>query len=126
MGRIIVKDKIQEFVRQNVIIMDMALGTMGGDLANISKIRQPFKSGDMMKETYHEKIAVLKHVVIVNTPYAAVQERGSRDDGSYAIRKYSTPGTGKEFLIGAAEVVFKNGVNYFRQAVNNNQLNLGL
>lgn len=126
MGRIIVKDKMPEFVRQNVGIMDLALSVMGNDLANIAKIRQPFKSGDMMKETYHERVSNLKHHVVVNTEYAAVQERGSRLDGSYVIRKYTTPNTGKGFLIGAAEVVMKNGANYFKQAVNNNQLNLGL
>jgi len=49
MSRVIVKDHLPTFVRNNTQVMSAALLRMGGDIYQISKIKVPFKKGDLQK-----------------------------------------------------------------------------
>ena len=117
MGRVIITDNSKRFIAINATVMDNALSTMGEDVANIAKSRVPFKGGDLFKSIKHVKVKVLKHRVEVTEDYAGYQEAGQRADGSHIVRNYSTPGTGKGFLLGAGERVTSQALNYFKQAV---------
>lgn len=120
MGRVILKDEIKRFGEKARITLDFALDNIAKDIVNIAKIYVPYKEGDLFKEIMHEKVAILAHKVVVDSDYAAYQERGKRKDGTHVVRKYTTPNTGAHFLENAANKIVENAVEYIRQA---NQLN---
>jgi len=109
-------DNSRRFMRVNARVLDAALGRMGRDIVQVTKIRIPFKSGDLQKEIEHKKVAKLVHKVIINKEYAAYQEKGQRADGSRVVRKYTTPGTGKNALKDGGTTVTKDALNYLKQA----------
>lgn len=111
-----VVNNMPRFYRSNTEMMGGALSRMGRDIINISKIRVPFREGDLMKSAEDVKVSALHHKVLYNEEYAGYQERGKRKDGSRKVRNYSTPGTGKDFLKGAGKQVKQNVLNYFKQA----------
>ena len=111
-----VVNNMPKFYRSNTEMMGGALSRMGRDIVNISKIRVPFKDGDLMKSAEEVKVSVLHRKVLYNKEYAGYQERAKRKDGSRKVRNYSTPGTGKDFLKGAGKQVKQNVLNYFKQA----------
>lgn len=117
MNRVIVEDHLQEYVRRHEVLLDKALGRMAGDIKIIAKIRVPFKSGDLMRAIRDEKRGSLKYRVIADKEYAGYQERGARADGSRVVRKYTTPNTGKDYLLGAGLKVSRNAINYIKQAI---------
>lgn len=63
---------------------------------DIAKPKTPKKDGNLKNDVLKQ---VLGHhgTMVWNKDYAAVQERGSRRDGSYRIKNYSTPGTGPTY-----------------------------
>lgn len=111
-----VVNNMPRFYRSSTEMMGGALSRMGKDIINISKIRVPFKEGDLMKSAEDVKVSALHRKVLYNEEHAGYQERGKRKDGSRKVRNYSTPGTGKDFLKGAGKQVSKNALNYFKQA----------
>lgn len=52
-------------------------------------------------------------VVGFNTPYAAVQHEGQREDGTHIIKNYTHAGTGKKFL---ERKLFNNADDYIKVA----------
>lgn len=115
-------DNLMKFVNNNADDMDRALSRMSKDILQISKVRVPFKRGNLQKQGESKKIAKMKHRVVYDEEYAAYQERGQRKDGTRRVINYSTPGTGKDFLKGAGQTVGKQALNYLRQAANRKKL----
>lgn len=111
-----VTNKIMDFGERTVEVFDSALGRMGKDIEQIAKMKVPLKDTNLFKEIKYEKIGTLKHKIIVDSDYAAYQERGRRFDGSHVVKNYTTPGTGKDFLKGAAQQVVDKGIEYLKQA----------
>lgn len=124
MGVIRVVDKMPEFVRQNANVMDRAMERMARDILMVANISVPFKTGELQKSGDIERSAQMSYKVWFREEYAAFQERGSRADGSHYVRKYTTPGTGRAFLLNGAQTVGRDTLNYLKQAANNIRLGL--
>ena len=52
--------------------------------------------------------------IIWKVPYASYQERGSRADGSYVVKNYTTPGTGKDFAKNAVKKTLKEVEKFYK------------
>lgn len=118
MSKVKYVNNFQSFVNSTDNVMEGAIARMSKDTGTIAKIRIPFKGGDLQKSEEQIKVSKLHMKVLFNEEYASYQERGERKDGSRKVRKYSTPGTGKDFLKEAGEKVGRDAVNYFKQAAN--------
>lgn len=111
-----VEDKSAQFQAVNSKQMDIALGRMAQDIEILAKVRVPLKSGNLMKQIERKRLSNKKHQVRVDEDYAAYQERGMRKDGSRVVKRYTTPGTGKDFLKNAGKNVAARATSYFRNA----------
>lgn len=109
-------DNILHFDRQTIQVFDAALGRMAKDIVQVAKIRVPYKDGDLQDSIESEKRGLLRHRVVAKKKYASYQERGMRQDGSHAVRKYTTPNTGKHYLQQGGDKVKENALNYLKQA----------
>lgn len=118
-NKVIVKDGLSVFAKNNESVMDSALGRMGIDVQRQAQTYVPVarvQGGTLFKEIKYIKKGKMKHRIEVMLPYAAYQERGERHDGSHKVRRYSTPGTGKHFLLRAGERISSQSLNYLKQA----------
>lgn len=104
-----ITDNMAKFIKANADVFDKALERMSTDCVQIAWIRVPFLSGALQKEIKAEKVAPLKHRVVVNKEYAAVRE-------FVEAKHYTTPNTGTRYLKEAGDSVSKNALNYFKQA----------
>lgn len=111
-----IEDNSKRFERESDKAMDSAVGRMAKDVKQISQVKVPFKKGDLQKSADIEDRGIAKRRVSYDKKYASYQERGERADGGHKVRKYSTPGTGKNYLSDAGETVGGNAVQYFKQA----------
>lgn len=116
MSRVKVVDNLPAFVRNNTQVMSAALSRMANDIKQVSKIRVPFKTGQLQKSGQVRKKGELHMQVVYDEDYAGYQERGRRADGSREVRKYTTPSTGKNFLKNAGKQIAKDFVNFIKQA----------
>jgi hypothetical protein len=123
-GKMVIKNGLQRFKNANGRLMDMAMERMTRDTATLAKVRMPYREGDMTDNTSVERKRTMRYRVLVNVEYAAYQERGQRKDGTHKVRKYSTPGTGKDFLKGSGQTIARDGLNYLKQAANNLRMKL--
>lgn len=73
-------------------------GAQGGTLK-----RSPIAGGP--KRGPVQKISKKEYVIGYYVPYAAYQHRGMRYDGTRVVKRYSKPGSRKEFLLQAAREV---------------------
>lgn len=55
------------------------------------------KRDNFLRKDVLKQVLGLNAKIIWDKAYAAVQERGSRKDGTHKIRNYTTPGTGPHF-----------------------------
>lgn len=111
-----IDDRSKQFIVNNTRQMDAALERMAGDIETLGKVKVPLKSGNLQDQFNKKKVGVLHHQVRVDEDYASYQERGMRKDGSRVVRRYTTPGTGKNFLKGAGQQVAPRAVQYIKQA----------
>lgn len=111
-----VDDKMDKFISKNDLLMDNALNRMARDIRQVALSTVPYKDGDLFNSAEDTKKAKLKYWVIFNTEYAAYQERGQRKDGSRIVRRYTTPGTGRDYLKNGGRQIAKDSLNYFKQA----------
>lgn len=117
-SRIRIVNNLPEFIEKNAVVMDKAAKRMAEDTVKLAKVRVPFEEGDLQQSGHAKKKKKLRYWALFDIIYAAYQERGYRRDGSRVVRNYTTPGTGKGYLVGAGEKVSHNIVNYLRQAAN--------
>jgi len=111
-----VVDKSNQFVAENRRQMDSALERMATDIQTIGKVKVPLKSGNLQDQFSTKRLGIMHHQVRVDEDYASYQERGMRKDGSRVVRRYTTPGTGKNFLKGAGQQVAPRAIQYIKQA----------
>lgn len=116
MARVRVDDKSKAFMAANERQMDIALGRMAQDIETIAKVRVPLKSGNLQDMIKKKRVSAKHHQVRADEDYAGYQERGMRKDGSRVVRRYTTPGTGKDYLKGAGQQVAPKATHYFKQA----------
>lgn len=55
--------------------------------------------------------------IIWKVPYASYQERGSRADGSYVVKHYTTPGTGKDFAKNAVKKTLSDVNKFYKNII---------
>ena len=55
--------------------------------------------------------------IIWKVPYASYQERGSRADGSYVVKNYTTPGTGKDFAKNAVKKTLSDVNKFYKNII---------
>jgi hypothetical protein len=113
-----INDKSQQFLRAAENVTEMAFSRMANDISTKSKIRVPFKSGNLQKQIFIRKISSVHFQIWADEVYAHYQERGERADGTHKVRKYTTPGTGKQYLSRAGGEVVDKAILYYRQASN--------
>ena len=111
-----VESDILKWSSKAVDAMGIAYDRMAKDIVRLAKIKVPYKSGDLMKETKSKKLGLLKYRVTVDKEYASYQERGKRKNGTHVVRKYTTPNTGRNFLSGSADSVVAKHIQYLKQA----------
>jgi hypothetical protein len=68
-----------------------------------AKNKAPLKTGDLRADSGIESPRPLVKRIYFDKEYAVYQEKGSRRDGTRVVRKYTTAGTGKEFLKNAGD-----------------------
>ena len=118
--RVIIKNKMRRFVKQNADVMDSALDRMGEGVKQVAQSQVPYLDGDLHDSAEHKRVSQLRHQVSFGNSkvdYAVYQERGMRADGSRVVRRYTTPSTGKAYLRKAGKTISKDAINYLRQAV---------
>lgn len=116
-----VESKIPQFRMNTKQAADLMLAKMRNDAFVLSKAKVPVgETGDLSASGKQERVKMLHHRVsygeTLSDPYAPYQERGSRKDGSYKVRNYTTAGTGKDFLKNAANNVINKSTQYAKQA----------
>jgi len=119
-GGVRVDSKIPQFRMNTKQAADLMLAKMRNDAFVLSKAKVPVKEGDLSASGKQEKVKALHHRVSygesLRDPYAPYQERGSRKDGSHKVKRYTTAGTGKDFLKNAANNVISKSTQYAKQA----------
>jgi hypothetical protein len=122
MSRVKITDDTKKFIKAHESVFDEAVETMAKDMLRLSKQRVPRKDNDLTRSGQVEKgkNPMEWYVSYGNdgsnaSDYAAVQERGYRS-GARAFSKYTSPGTGKNYLKGAGERISQQTLNYLRQA----------
>lgn len=118
MGKLIITDKVPQFLRKNQSFMEMVKGHMAMDIEVLLKTSagMPVKTGAMKSDTRHFKTAGGGYRVEVDKAYASYQERGRRADGSHVVRNYTTPGTSSGFFMRAIGMVLRNRTSYIDEA----------
>lgn len=88
------------------------------DIHRTSLPKTPMKNSYLRRDV--EKIVVPETytgTIIWKVPYASYQERGRRADGSHVIRKYTTPGTGKDFAKNAVKETMSHVKDFYKNII---------
>lgn len=115
-----VESRIPQFRMSTKQAADLMLAKMRNDAYVLSQAKVPQRDGDLAASGKQERRKMLSHRVsygeTLRDPRAAYQERGSRKDGSHKVKRYTTAGTGKDFLKNAADNVINKSTQYAKQA----------
>lgn len=85
--------------------LDQELGRKAALVEIKAKARVPVDKGLLQSSGNHRRIRFGRFRIEFNKEYAAYQERGMRRDGTRVVKRYTTPGTGKDYLKSAAAEV---------------------
>lgn len=88
------------------------------DIHRTSLPKTPMKNSYLRRDV--EKTVVPETytgTIIWKVPYASYQERGRRADGSHIIRKYTTPGTGKDFAKNAVKETMSHVKDFYKNII---------
>lgn len=111
-----IKDTAGQWLTNKEALVNKAMDMMGKSILATAKLRAPMSEdgGDLRKSGRVEKGRNSVSVIYGGgaVPYAAYQERGHRYDGSYQVRRYTTPNTGAHFLQDAGERQAKKGIKW--------------
>lgn len=127
------KDNTSQVLVQSDIAADMALAHMAQDVEIMAKQHVPVSNtkasgnrrgggGHLQSSIRHRKGGRLVYFVEADKIYAAYQERGMRKDGTHVVRRYSTPGTGKNWFQNAIAKAEKDRDKYFLSAFHSVQI----
>ncbi len=96
-GKAVINDKMPQFRRSMLNVMDNALREAARDTLINARIRTPYgKTGHLRSESDIKKVGNLKWRVSYYKVYARFQEFGG--DSKRRVRRYTTSGTGKAYL----------------------------
>lgn len=109
-----ITDSSRSWFTRQLNRMNMGARSMGNTILADSRMIAP-KSADGGRLRDEAKVVYRQNSVIVvyPGPYAGVQERGGRFDGTYIIKHYTTPNTGKNFLQSTGERVAGKGIKWY-------------
>ena len=85
---------------------------MATEIMSSSLARTPMKTG-ALRRNRSKSVDGMQATVTWQQPYAAVQEAGHRR-GARPFRKYTTPGTGKDFVRNALSKISSDPTRYFK------------
>lgn len=91
-----VVDRLPAFSSKLFVVLDEALQDGGRDILIKAKTRAPFKKGALRSNSDVKGIKPLHKRVSFWEEYARFQEFGG--DGNRVVRRYTTSGTGKQYL----------------------------
>lgn len=107
-------DNTGQWFTHQLTRINRALHSMGKTIKNESLMKAPKKDGPMRESA--QVIDGNKAVIVIygggEIQYAGYQERGKRRDGSYAVKRYTTPGTSAHFLENTGKNVTKRGLRW--------------
>lgn len=83
-------------------------------IQRLSRPRTPLAETSQLRGQVSKKVIGTHGIIQWMVPYASYQERGMRYDGSHVVRKYTTPGTGKDFAKQAVVRVIKDADRYYQ------------
>lgn len=107
-----VTDKLDSITRSKQSKIANGLNNMANDLMVGATPRTPKLTGALRKNRRKTIISDLKVIVTWLQPYSEVQENGRA--GSRIMRRYTTPGTGKHFVLREVQRIKRNVARYFR------------
>lgn len=112
------KSNRSQFNKMNSSLIEYIQGTMAMDIEVIIKTggRTPVDIGFLKKGVRHFKSPNGGYRVESEMEYSAYQERGSRRDGSYQVRNYTTAGTGSGWFRDAIDKVVEKRDSYINNA----------
>lgn len=106
MSRVIIDDKMPQFKRSNLAMLETALRDGAAQILVKAKTKAPHDKGGLRSDSLARKAGVLHQRVEFNTEYARYQEFGG--DNKRTVRKYTTGGTGKHYLRNSGDSVAKD------------------
>lgn len=92
--------------------MSKALDIMGNTILKDSQMIVPRKSGHL-RDSAKVVSRPQQVAVVYSGPYGGYQERGERENGTHKVKKYTTPGTGKNYLKKTGDAVVERGIRWF-------------
>lgn len=114
-----VEDKMPSFVRMNEAAMERALKRMRNDIFVLSQFKVPKEDGELQASGEQMQRGRLKHRIQYGARgaqgYAGYQHRGMRKDGSRVVKRYTTAGTGKQFLSDSGKIIAPKSGQYFKR-----------
>lgn len=112
---------MDDFEREVKQRTTLALKQAAEDIRLLAGMDVPVKSNELRQSGKSEMVTPTHSRASYGTTsstsdYAAYQERGSRADGSYRVRKYTKAGTGAHFLEKAGIKIGRNLKTYLKTA----------
>lgn len=109
MSKAVVKHNEDYLVNRLTSKIKLANRLILEDIHRESRFKTPMSKGlptdGDLREQVSKTVEDLSGIIEWKVPYAQYQERGKRRDGSYVVKRYTTPGTGKEFAKNAVQKV---------------------
>ncbi len=113
--RVTLTDNSGQWFNHNIALMGKVLQIMGKTVINEADVRVPRKS-NALRDSHRVVELNPKAVAVIYgggaIKYGDYQERGMRRDGTRVVKKYTTPGTGKEYLQDSGKKVVKRGIKW--------------
>lgn len=113
MNNVVINDRLPQFSRNLVPLIDSAMKELSYDIIIESREIAPKKRGNLRANSFPVRKRVMKWRVEFNQKYALYQEVGRA--GSRVFRNYTTPGTGSRFLKKSGDKVFKEALITLRK-----------
>lgn len=112
-------NNISKFIKYVNQRTDLSLSMMAVDILRMSKAQVPVSSegGQLKSKGMVKRRAVKSYRISYDSKYAAYQHRGMRKDGTRVVRRYSTPGTKKNYLQDPADRVLSRKRDYIMRAL---------
>lgn len=111
-----VNSYIDQFLKSHEQEFDLMLGRIAQDIKRRMLPIIPVRSGNLISRIEVKRFSPRKYEVRIDEDYAAYQERGRRADGSHVVKKYTKPGTGKNFFKIAGKAASQNAGSQFKLA----------
>lgn len=128
--RTILNDESGQWFNHQLALMSEVLQIMGKTVINEADKRVPFEDGPL--KASHRLIPIRRLGSKVSSPigiaiiygggeikYGDYQERGKRRDGTHVVKRYTTPGTGKEYLQDSGKRVTERGIKWLLSNLSN-------